>query len=1100
MYKHKQTDTFLSDDDIISKYREAFKALIKRLADTLRHICISCEKLSRIDIQIWKDLMAHIQQQKINAEYICNYCAGKFRKGLMPAYCIINNLFTDDVPEVISFLNTFEKILIQTVTSFQTIFKMGTIKHNNALYSFIILPSNHDLCLANLKNLEFQIEETEHNIESTLDSEPQSLNDLMEEIKNDKEVTLENQQKTIEVTLENQQKAILNQQYLFYLLNDANIRQLSRGIFHKINVTNSRVCYTAAEYLEAVSKELLESNMSTIFTTLQNTKQYWRKPKSNLNCMTQHYGLATFLTLSSSEWLWEDLGEYIREDPVSRSRFFDNKFRAMLDFISSKDYPIGEVTHHFWRRENQGRDIQPYKLQNAGSKYFTILLYKHVNMHQRHKHNDYCVCSKKVGRKVICRCRFGFPHPVTETLNMRDVATSIAGRKQLKHKININDYNPVLLTAWEDNMYIQFIEDLRNKCDTYVESFHKVKLHLVEALQYHERLEELQKTFETAKELVQQCLDDNLQKQQLVKQCKILKILIKMVRKIDVSKMIAKLNTDQKQVFNRVINTVNSDDKSIKIIHTLLDTRNGSPAPTGIATFNIDGLTVHRLFQLPVEHDHIPKYEQLSDHVLKVLREDLKDVVFFVIDKMSMISNLIIIYMYIYIYIYIFDCLKYLTLMIVMIGLVKSTFFYSQTCFNYLLAVNLWTTLFDYGELKINMRQHGDDSYRELLSRIRIEKYLSKEILSNLLNELCNFINNLSLNIVCLLSTCRMCDVLNDAMLSRIVFKEILLIAEDMIECIPYVKKKVLKVLSNNDDDNNSRTAEFSKRITIKIGTKVMIRRNIDVSLGLVNGTIEKIKFLLPSDSEYLIERVSVKFEVINRAYIIRKQFPLSLCYGITIHKSQGLSLQNVIMDIGNSVFNYGQVYVALSRVTSLEGLHLINYDLSSIIAIEIITVSKERYCKVKDVLWALPKVITSVQKSHEKVSCYANAVLQCLLHLNLIKQQLFNCNKSDVLCILLLKATNKFNLCAVPTTKVLIAGQLYKTMNAIFQHDLCIDESHYISKYREGISNVGSKLMMHKLKKAPYKRIYHYVSAISYTVIFYFIHELQKNIYMNRQ
>lgn len=89
-----------------------------------------------------------------------------------------------------------------------------------------------------------------------------------------------------------------------------------------------------------MSKELLESNLSTIFASLRNTDQYWRKPRNDLNCMTQHYGPATFfLTLSPSEWLWEDLGEYIREangwydsslctsvlvarDPVSTSIYF----------------------------------------------------------------------------------------------------------------------------------------------------------------------------------------------------------------------------------------------------------------------------------------------------------------------------------------------------------------------------------------------------------------------------------------------------------------------------------------------------------------------------------------------------------------------------------------------------------------------------------------------------------------------------------------------------------------------------------------------------------------------------------------------------------
>lgn len=66
----------------------------------------------------------------------------------------------------------------------------------------------------------------------------------------------------------------LNMQYLFYLLNDANMPQLGRGIYHKLNVTNSQDRYTAAEYLEAISKELLESSLATIFSTFRNMEQY----------------------------------------------------------------------------------------------------------------------------------------------------------------------------------------------------------------------------------------------------------------------------------------------------------------------------------------------------------------------------------------------------------------------------------------------------------------------------------------------------------------------------------------------------------------------------------------------------------------------------------------------------------------------------------------------------------------------------------------------------------------------------------------------------------------------------------------------------------
>lgn len=96
--------------------------------------------------------------------------------------------------------------------------------------------------------------------------------------------------------------------------------------------------------------------------------------------MVQNYGPATwFLTLSPSEWMWDDLAEYIREvngpemanmstselvarDPVSASRYLDNKFRAMLKFICSKDNPIGEVSHYFWRREYQGRGTQHFHM------------------------------------------------------------------------------------------------------------------------------------------------------------------------------------------------------------------------------------------------------------------------------------------------------------------------------------------------------------------------------------------------------------------------------------------------------------------------------------------------------------------------------------------------------------------------------------------------------------------------------------------------------------------------------------------------------------------------------------------------------------------
>lgn len=154
-----------------------------------------------------------------------------------------------------------------------------------------------------------------------------------------------------------------NQQYLFYLLNYANLRQVNAGIFYKLNVTNLNQKLTAQQYLEMIEKGQLEGDLIEIFSRLRNTEQFWKKPRSDNMCMTRYYGPATwFLTISPSEWRWTDLEDYIKQIngplaknkstselvAVATSRFIDIKFKSILEFLISAEAPLGEIEHYFW--------------------------------------------------------------------------------------------------------------------------------------------------------------------------------------------------------------------------------------------------------------------------------------------------------------------------------------------------------------------------------------------------------------------------------------------------------------------------------------------------------------------------------------------------------------------------------------------------------------------------------------------------------------------------------------------------------------------------------------------------------------------------------
>ena len=128
--------------------------------------------------------------------------------------------------------------------------------------------------------------------------------------------------------------------------------------------------------------------------------------------------------------------------------------------------------------------------------------------------------------------------------------------------------------------------------------------------------------------------------------------------------------------------------------------------------------------------------------------------------------------------------------------------------------------------------------------------------------------------------------------------------------------------------------------MTLAVGARVMLRRNLDTGAGLVDGalgTVEKISRHVVTvkfdhmSTAYDLERVKSGFMVMKNFYVYRKQFPLILSYAVTIHKCQGLSLDCAIIDLSDKVFSAGMAYVALSRVRSLTGVHLTSFDTASV-------------------------------------------------------------------------------------------------------------------------------------------------------------------------
>ncbi len=154
------------------------------------------------------------------------------------------------------------------------------------------------------------------------------------------------------------------------------------------------------------------------------------------------------------------------------------------------------------------------------------------------------------------------------------------------------------------------------------------------------------------------------------------------------------------------------------------------------------------------------------------------------------------------------------------------------------------------------------------------------------------------------------------------------------------------KAVVEDDFPENMYPVEFE--LNLKEGAQVMFLKNDLIQKRYYNGkigvikTLTKEKIIVDCDgteievgketwenSRYTLNRADGKLEQETLGTFI--QYPLRLAWAITIHKSQGLTFEKVMIDAG-AAFSSGQVYVALSRCTSLAGIVLLSKISSSAI------------------------------------------------------------------------------------------------------------------------------------------------------------------------
>lgn len=349
-------------------------------------------------------------------------------------------------------------------------------------------------------------------------------------------------------------------------------------------------------------------------------------------------------------------------------------------------------------------------------------------------------------------------------------------------------------------------------------------------------------------------------------------------------------------------------------------------APTGIAAINAQGQTIHSFFRFPPEL--ITRDKIVKETYRKKLINQLD---LLIIDEISMVRADLLDGIDLYLRVNRGNELPFGGVQVAFFGdlfqlppvvnersnegfanIYESPYFFSAHVFN--------NPVFDFQKFELTkIYRQKDEDFKSILNRVR-EGIVSTDDLERLNDRVLEPAFDLDAPVITLTTTNSIASAINQKCL-----------AEINGETFSFKSKTF-----GSFDRNNFPTEEELK---LKVGAQVMMIKN-DKNKRWVNGSLAKIADLEPG--RIWVEINGETHEIAREAWDILNynfntktgkvepeirasfsQFPIKLAWAVTIHKSQGQTFEQAVIDLGKGTFAHGQAYVALSRCTSLEGLYL---------------------------------------------------------------------------------------------------------------------------------------------------------------------------------